>query len=424
MWLGPEDENSKLAMKLLHQKFGPRAKKMSGEEILVQISEIELEAVAKLMEREYWQRVWIIQEIFRARRITIHCGYETVSWPRFAKFFRPAHQYLAWSDVNGKWRTLQRCCASPAKSLTQHRTSQTHCLEDLLKAYKKCRSTDSRDKVYALVGLSQKKLLQNSGLVEEEADLIEVDYSKSALDIFRTLVLAYKSTTGNGGPTPRPLHCLIQWMQLLQEVLDLRNPSDSSTIYHATKPNPSGVPRHGTGLACTGYAFYLRHTHTPMSSPPWSPLIQAYGHILEWFDSTPILDYMKVTKRNMRGFMEQVLRFVRDNDLDRLQKFENGCAESTLSVQVTLFNSVYLLLAPFPIVNGCEIVFFYRSDIGLVVSEGVVTGRALLFEFKRFHPAPVYVSHASPRNWKLKFITLSVENWARVVSLKKLSKEA
>jgi hypothetical protein len=41
-----------------------------------------------LVKREYWKRVWIIQEIFRARKIAIHCGTSELPWACLARFFR------------------------------------------------------------------------------------------------------------------------------------------------------------------------------------------------------------------------------------------------------------------------------------------------------------------------------------------------
>jgi hypothetical protein len=67
VWLGPEDENSKLAMEIIERKFCPRTKTILPVSIaafLRQTSDAELLAIAQLITREYWQRVWTIQKIF------------------------------------------------------------------------------------------------------------------------------------------------------------------------------------------------------------------------------------------------------------------------------------------------------------------------------------------------------------------------
>lgn len=43
-------------------------------------------AVVKLLEREYWQRAWIIQEILLARHIHVCCGECVVQWGTFQSF--------------------------------------------------------------------------------------------------------------------------------------------------------------------------------------------------------------------------------------------------------------------------------------------------------------------------------------------------
>ncbi|KAE9366756.1 HET-domain-containing protein, partial [Stipitochalara longipes BDJ] len=193
VWLGAAGENSKLAMDFMQQKFvhkqGSQVKDIPLDELLLHTSKAEVEAIAKLMTREYWHRVWIIQEIFRAQFITIRCGHDKMHWSSLSKFFRYLSMYeLAESTARRglklKYDYLLQACGSPAISLTDHRTSQKHCLEDLLIAYKDCRSSDPRDKVYALVGLAQRKMRSNSDPVTKGDDWIDVDYSKSALDIF------------------------------------------------------------------------------------------------------------------------------------------------------------------------------------------------------------------------------------------------
>jgi hypothetical protein len=43
-------------------------------------------AILKLFERSYWRRVWIVQEVFLARRLLIWCGNRVVRWDALQNF--------------------------------------------------------------------------------------------------------------------------------------------------------------------------------------------------------------------------------------------------------------------------------------------------------------------------------------------------
>ena len=122
--LGPEDENSKFAMEIIERKFCPRTKtilRVSVAAFLRQTSDAELLAIAQLIAKEYWQRVWATQKIFRARRITVYCGYDGIQWASLSKFLRYIDQRPTMPEkISGKSRILRQCCTSPAKSLTEY----------------------------------------------------------------------------------------------------------------------------------------------------------------------------------------------------------------------------------------------------------------------------------------------------------------
>src|SRR5207248_7213947 len=37
-------------------------------------------AIVSLFERDYWKRLWVVQEVFNARNIVVYCGERTVPW--------------------------------------------------------------------------------------------------------------------------------------------------------------------------------------------------------------------------------------------------------------------------------------------------------------------------------------------------------
>ncbi|KAH8764113.1 heterokaryon incompatibility protein-domain-containing protein [Hyaloscypha sp. PMI_1271] len=456
VWLGPADEDSKLAIDFIQHNFhpssGPRVKDIPMDELLVEASELELWAIAKIMSREYWHRVWIIQEIFRARLVTVHCGHDTMRWSSLSKFFRYLSRQPEQAELikrqgdRQKYERLLEACRSPAKSLTEHRTSQKHCLEDLLKAYKSCRSSDPRDKVYALVGLAQRKFRMDSEPIKKGDDWIVVDYSKPVLHIFRSLVLLYEEANLAKPKWDWRLK-YVQWMQLLQEVLDLQDNFDSDHAHAMKIMEPTGIVlgmdtalrmrlpsldlRVKGNITCGGHRITAEEIVSNFaSSPAWSPLTQDHGHILDWYKSTPRNHSRKAIDK-----MDRALSYFAANDLERSKKFEPSIPGTDLnhSLQVSVvLEERYCLLIPYPIEQEYEIICFDDSDIALVVAGSVVVWRGVKFYLEEEGPVAVgtYFRAVYPEvvkpltyldfpRWSRYKITLSIDDWVRVVSLGK-----
>jgi len=74
-WLGLASNNSDLAMEKLESvgEFmeGHDAKLFS---LVDSFQNIQCQAILALCQRSYWQRAWILQEVFLARKLVVHCG--------------------------------------------------------------------------------------------------------------------------------------------------------------------------------------------------------------------------------------------------------------------------------------------------------------------------------------------------------------
>ncbi|KAF8860660.1 hypothetical protein BDZ45DRAFT_778174 [Acephala macrosclerotiorum] len=112
----------------------------------------EICGILALLNRDYWNRVWIIQEVFKARKITIYCGYETLSWNYLVKFFRMLRQSKQLSQFE---KELVALADNPTVNLMNHQTSRAQDLETLLLVYLGSLCCDPRDKIYAVLGLAQ-----------------------------------------------------------------------------------------------------------------------------------------------------------------------------------------------------------------------------------------------------------------------------
>jgi hypothetical protein len=145
-------------------------------------------AIYDIVNQDYWRRVWIIQEIFFARSIIVRCGFRTIRWADFILVFNTIiysyHLISPLSSITGNRETnfmllgiLSKSCLPT--SIDQWRKSAENgediSLEMLLMTYRSSLSTDPRDKVYGIVGMT--------GQYEDQRAL-KIDYSMSIRETY------------------------------------------------------------------------------------------------------------------------------------------------------------------------------------------------------------------------------------------------
>ena len=121
VWLGPEGEASGLAMRLLshvaHRGDSPAYMK---ELVASKARRREFEAVVRLFERDYWSRLWIVQEISNAKTVDVYCGSTRLP---FNVYKTASKVFLRHKDDDPTWtRQSSRLDASPV--IRRHVTSQ------------------------------------------------------------------------------------------------------------------------------------------------------------------------------------------------------------------------------------------------------------------------------------------------------------
>lgn len=161
VWLGGRADNSDLAMGCL--KTIPFR--------LPTISSAEETSLRKLLGREYWKRMWILQEYGLASELTIWCGDKSVDWRAFEELIMKDRSYQEFSAA---WvidcRTARRTNDPPRQILIA-----------LVAAFLKRKCVDPRDTVYALLGIA-------SDCKQGE---LKPDYSKSLFATYMSLMKLY-----------------------------------------------------------------------------------------------------------------------------------------------------------------------------------------------------------------------------------------
>lgn len=180
----------------------------------------EWRALAELVRRPYWKRIWIIQELTLARKVTLRCGqagcsYHSVQPMASLMWECRIHNVLVCYGVEDfETVTLHilevHSRLLPTIMAADRATANRNNLPTLLPVSVRSLATDPRDKVYALLSL-----------VPAERTTIIVDYSRTPVQVYTDFVLSEIRLTG----TLTPLYML-----------------EENESKRATKKLPSWVP--------------------------------------------------------------------------------------------------------------------------------------------------------------------------------------
>jgi hypothetical protein len=178
-------------------------------------------ALADFMRRPYWNRLWVMQEIIVAENCTLLCGNDHMSLEDFASvsavWIRKGQQFKkgkaegtfdairgsSYQDVVDTWQPIYKISASYRD---QYRKG-TILLMEVVDSFVKKECTNVRDKVFALRSLSK------------EAATIDVDYSKTVLEVFLSLVQS-GLLMSDGGRGFQSLPGLIRYMGIDHDTLN------------------------------------------------------------------------------------------------------------------------------------------------------------------------------------------------------------
>jgi hypothetical protein len=198
VWLGSEAEDSSWALRALNRigsmidpDWSDNSMKLSDEaraagelhwadrNAFMPYRNRELDPVQRLLERAWFERLWIQQEIGLASNAVLMCGTEGVPWSRFrnAIFYLyakvPNHSYVI-DELQRFWdrvRIASILCDGKRRLTLRQQIERT----------KNCKCADPRDRIYAVLSIS----------VPEEDVKIIVDYRKSTDEVYQDVVLQH-----------------------------------------------------------------------------------------------------------------------------------------------------------------------------------------------------------------------------------------
>lgn len=158
IWLGGEADNSGLAIDYITMK-GSRKLRPRGPGFRAVWTREEGKALCHLCERPYWRRMWIIQEIVHAEKITVWCGAKSFEWGILENLYltlktlEDMHWFAHHEFAIG---VLQSSAAVMVwqRAHWRHPQTPTPSLQTLIEVFRDWQCTDVRDKVFALVSMA------------------------------------------------------------------------------------------------------------------------------------------------------------------------------------------------------------------------------------------------------------------------------
>ena len=173
-WLGKEDDHTATAYRFISKIFeeyatADRSLQASPDAIwskqtmdamkLPHFPSYEWEALARLFERAYFRRIWVVQELVVSSMAVVRCGSLTIRWEHVEYIARSllatgwagALQQIYGVSVTPNFvQTISNCRTSFAEVKGGGRIP----LSLLLSATRRFQATDPRDKIIAVVGLA------------------------------------------------------------------------------------------------------------------------------------------------------------------------------------------------------------------------------------------------------------------------------
>lgn len=179
VWLGPTDSLSGDAFALLHLLAASQSSKEKVEEIIQDSQrEGDWRALIDLFQRAYWRRAWVIQEVQVARRITVLCGGDKIEWVALLGVQRMlwdehANSLIALAGSTGRLSNLHYWIRGRGARGLDHlpREPKGDLFRTLL-FHRLKESTDPRDKIYSLLGLTS------------ASGELEIDYKKDVRQVY------------------------------------------------------------------------------------------------------------------------------------------------------------------------------------------------------------------------------------------------
>lgn len=162
VWLGPDADDSQLAIQLLEEVD-------KGTVLKDRIRDIrnpDSAALRSLFNRDYWNRLWVVQEVFRAQETWVYCGSSRLPWAVYKEASNAFWEHE--SDPHLRQGPSSFPDVGALVGL------EADFLLEVLRACRKKLSDNPRDKIFGILGM----------LPEDTRKELPVDYDQPVKALF------------------------------------------------------------------------------------------------------------------------------------------------------------------------------------------------------------------------------------------------
>lgn len=221
-WIGEASGNSDSIVQ--HLNFKTPEERISYPEFGRVHREPEWKAgdCSSFLDREYWTRLWVVQEILLAKVAIILCGNAICSWHNYCQNWdRLSHR--------GAREYNNRIFASKIRDILKYGGVFNN-LTDLISVFKWQECTLRQDKIFALLGLIPQE-------VERYGSLLSADYGKPLREIFMGVFVCTKSSLSYYGDSGHTKRCMLENLARAREVepLSSQNWKGRSGLFESWK---------------------------------------------------------------------------------------------------------------------------------------------------------------------------------------------
>jgi hypothetical protein len=215
-----------------------------------------MKALHDLLQHPWFRRVWVVQEVVVAKKVTICYGQQCIPWPEF---------YEKWGFLSGPIVSMfsvmntETDTFSVSQSylgvlslplIAAYRMEYTlfgpQSMSHLLRVFGEREATQSVDKVFALVGMAKRYAPDVKGLVDYEhktTDEVLLDLANFMLDHNEAMSVLDSTGIGAHGYNPNLPSWVVDWT-FQRSGMPLHTDFAPETIkYHATKNKPARMIR-------------------------------------------------------------------------------------------------------------------------------------------------------------------------------------
>ncbi|OJD33896.1 het domain protein [Diplodia corticola] len=214
------------------------------------------QALAAILRRPWFGRMWVIQEVVLSSSIEVYCGREMFTWEEVGKIvdYLDCDEYRAYNIRNSELVT-ELPFSRINRIKKQHERGIRPDLFELMLACRHFGATDERDKIYALLELGHHD--------------ITPDYSMTPRDVFvdfaaRTVRMAQqpRHCCGYGAENPHHFECCADGLQdrdkylRIMTMLCCAGASNQRQPLHGSERLPSWVPDWTQPLQVRPFCFW------------------------------------------------------------------------------------------------------------------------------------------------------------------------